>query len=134
MPRYYFHLNRPDGLDRDDIGLELPNLEAAYLGAFEAILPMTVDLTRRNENPRRYAFEIADETGTVLLDVPFSEFLDRGRRPTAPQRQPRRAGAEAARTVELIAAIGRERDALTATLAETRRLLAAARRAVCPPV
>ena len=37
MSFYHFHLRTADGLERDEIGMRHPNLEAAYLDACRAI-------------------------------------------------------------------------------------------------
>ena len=130
MPWFYFHLRGPKGLDRDDVGLELAGVEAAYLGACEAVPGMSADLAREETNPARYAFEITDAHGNLLMDVPFTEVLDRGHKP-APLRSGARLGraaAEIARTASLIFSITEEHAALEITLTETRRLLALSRK------
>jgi hypothetical protein len=38
--RYYFHLRIGDAISPDELGLELPNLETAYLEAFKAAQEM----------------------------------------------------------------------------------------------
>lgn len=130
MPRFYFHLRGPEGLDRDDVGLELASVEAAYLGACQAVPGMSADLVYEAENPIRYGFEIAGESGTVLMEVPFAEVLDRGRKRAAPPaaRRFREGRAEMERTAGLITALHEARARLDATLSETRRLLGLAKR------
>lgn len=106
MPRFYFHLRGLKGLERDDIGLELANVEAAYLGACQAVPGMSTDLIYETANPTRYAFEITGASGDLLIEVPFTEVLDRGRKPIAPRSAlRRRAAAEMARTAHLISSI-----------------------------
>lgn len=132
MPRFYFHLRGPKGLDRDSEGLELAGVEAAYLGACQAIPGMSADLVHEAENPIRYSFEITDESGTVLMEVPFAEILDRGRKRAAPPgaMRFRDCRADMARTSGLIAALSEVHATLGATLAETRRLLGLLHRGV----
>jgi hypothetical protein len=77
MPWFYFHLRGPEGLERDDIGLELANVEAAYLGACRSVPGMSADLIYETANPMRYAFEITDASGGLLMEVPFTEVLAR---------------------------------------------------------
>jgi hypothetical protein len=129
MPLFYFHLRGPKGLERDDVGLELACVEAAYLGACQAVPGMSADLAREETNPARYAFEITDARGNLLMDVPFTEVLDRGHKPAPPRSSARlgKAVAEMARTASLICSITEERAALQVTLTETRRLLALSR-------
>jgi hypothetical protein len=126
MPRFYFHLRSPKGVEQDDTGLEFAGLEDAYLEACRTIPELSADFAREERNPARYAFEITDPAGSFLMDVPFTEVLDRGRKPVAPFTAARlqKAAAEVARTAYLINSIEEQRAALQITLAETRRLLA----------
>ena len=129
MPHFYFHLRTPAGWERDQDGLDFTGLEAAYLDACRAIPDMAADLVRRKHDPLPYGFEIADEAGQLLMEVPFSEVLASGHKPRQPVRPalPQKAQAEMERTVRLIAAIMGEREALQASLRETRELVARVR-------
>lgn len=131
MPWFYFHLRGPKSLERDEVGLELASVEAAYLGAYRAIPGMSADLIHEKANPFHYAFEIADASGRLLMELPFTEFLDRGRRPAPPSPADlfRKGRAEMERTAGLLKELSAERAALEATLSETRRLLTASERA-----
>jgi hypothetical protein len=82
--RYFFHLRIGEELSPDEIGLEMPDLETAYLQAFEAAQAMWGELLAERCDPLIRAFEIADEHGRVLLQLPFSEVLERARKPTRP--------------------------------------------------
>lgn len=130
MPLFYFHLRDPMGLERDDMGLEFGGVEAAYLAACEAVPGMSADLVHERADPARYGFGIADASGNRLMDVPFTEVLDRGRKPAAPRTGAclRKAAAEMERTASLIGSIAAERAALQVTLAETKRLLGLSRK------
>ena len=130
MPRFFFHLRTPAGLERDDIGLDLDGVERAYLDAYASIPAMGVDMLLEKANPYRYAFEIMDEGGNLLMEVPFSEALDEKKKPLPPdaRRRWRKAKAEMERTARLIASLQDGRAALDATLAETMRLLAEAKK------
>jgi hypothetical protein len=75
MPRFFFHLRSQDGLSADETGTDFPCLEEAYLGTCDAILEMAVEMLRARQNPTKDAFEIADDRGNVLMEVPFSEVL-----------------------------------------------------------
>lgn len=83
MPWFYFHLRTPQGLEPDDTGLELAGIEAAYLEACASIPEISADFACEGKNPARYSFEIADPAGRLLMEVPFTEILDRGCRPGA---------------------------------------------------
>jgi len=129
MPHFYFHLRTPAGWERDQDGLDFIGLEAAYLDACRAIPDMSAALVKQKRDPLRYGFEIADAAGQFLMEVPFSEMLDRDREPrwlTMPALA-QKAQAEMERTVRLIASIMEEREALQASLRETRELVARAR-------
>ncbi|GEP07807.1 hypothetical protein [Methylobacterium oxalidis] len=78
---------------------------------------------------RRCRFEIADSASRALLEVPFTEILDKGCRPAHPAllAQRRKAAAEMERAARLIEALGEERTALLAELQNMRELLAHAR-------
>ncbi len=79
--RFYFHLRIGGSFSPDEIGLDLPDLESAYLQAFETARAMWGELLAEHSDPLIRAFEIADEHGQVLLTVPFREVLDRARKP-----------------------------------------------------
>jgi uncharacterized protein DUF6894 len=81
--RYYFHLRVGGTLSSDELGLELPDLDTAYLEAFRGAQEMWTELLAEGSDPFSRAFEIADADGRVLLTVPFREVLDRVRRPVA---------------------------------------------------
>ncbi|MET7242294.1 hypothetical protein ABZT49_02900 [Methylobacterium sp. EM32] len=136
MPHFYFHLRTPNGLNEDEVGSEFDSLEAAYLDVLDTIGAMTVDLPRQKANPWQYGFKIANAAGKTLLDLPFAEYLGRGRTSTLPPtsvdtqriadelRGRRDAAAQALlRSHALQMALQEQGAALQDTLAETRRLL-----------
>jgi hypothetical protein len=67
MPRYYFHYRNGD-LFKDDIGQQLPGLEAARRHARQVAL----DLARGGE-PKSASVVVAEEDRTVLVVQLFSE-------------------------------------------------------------
>jgi hypothetical protein len=83
--RYYFHLRIGPKLSADEIGLELPDLETAYLEAFDAAQTMWGELLSERSDPQIRAFEITDERGQLLLTLPFGEVLDRARKHSPPR-------------------------------------------------
>ncbi|MBB2964453.1 DUF6894 family protein [Methylobacterium sp. R2-1] len=131
MPRFFFHLRTPDGFDQDDVGLDLAGVECAYLEAYAAVPAISADLLREKANPYRHTLEIMDASGNLLMELPFSEVLEERRQPSPPDQRRRwhEAQAEMERTACLIADVQAEQAALRATLAETKRLLAEARKA-----
>ena len=111
------------------MGLNFIGLEAAYLDACRAIPDMAADLVKQKHDPLTYVFEIVDEAGQLLMEVPFSEILDRWhkrRRPVTPALA-QKVQAEMGRTVRLIASITEEQEALQTSVRETRGLIARAR-------
>src|SRR5215207_6775463 len=75
MPRYFFHLSAPGGYSPDDLGVEFAGIEAAYLGAYQAALDMSIEMLRDRVDPTRHSFEISDRAGHVLFELPFSEVM-----------------------------------------------------------
>lgn len=75
MPLFFFHLRTPDGLDPDEDGLLMPDLETAYLEACASIPGMAADLARSGLSPLPYTFIITDADGETLMEVPFAERL-----------------------------------------------------------
>ncbi|MDR7037783.1 hypothetical protein J2X36_002534 [Methylobacterium sp. BE186] len=76
MPLFFFHLLTDDGLEHDDIGLDLESVEVAYLEAMKAIPGVVYDFGARGRRPLHYAFEIVDAEGRHVMKVPFQEILD----------------------------------------------------------
>lgn len=81
MARYFFHFINGEMRSPDDQGLEFASAEQALVEASRAVLAMWPELLAARQDPMACAFEIADEHGTILFDLPFSEALDRCRRP-----------------------------------------------------
>jgi hypothetical protein len=73
MPRFYFHIRSPSGLEQDSQGLEFDTLDAAIADARKAgaeiLLDEAVEEAKRQE---RASFEIVDDTGRVVAKVPIS--------------------------------------------------------------
>ncbi len=110
MSQFYFHLrSQTDGLSPDELGLDLPDVETAYLEADRAVRDMARELLRKGKNPRDYAFEITTASGDLVLDLPFSETLDR---------QIGRHVANLARTIRTAKERGERAKQLTSEVAE----------------
>ncbi|WP_114946771.1 DUF6894 family protein [Microvirga calopogonii] len=130
MPRFYFHLRTAQGLKPDEIGLELPDVETAYLEAFQTALEMWPDLLRKREDPTRNTFEITDDLGHVIQTLPFAEVLDSTRGHTARRKLPhpaRTAQALADRTRCLAAALDEQVRAARESIRHSQELLSASR-------
>lgn len=75
MARFFFHLVLPGDYQVDDVGSEFPDIEAAWLGGWEAAIEIIADMLRGRRDPNGLQFEIADEQGHFLMELPFSEVL-----------------------------------------------------------
>jgi hypothetical protein len=73
MARYYFHLVTGEDYERDEIGSEHADANEAYLEAFDSAQQLTLDLIRDRVNPGRHRFDVCDERGNIVFQVPFTE-------------------------------------------------------------
>ena len=73
MGRYFFHLRGPDVEIRDDIGLELPSLDAAHEQVRRAIPDTFRELFDEGQDPFEWRFVVADRFGRVVFETPFSK-------------------------------------------------------------
>jgi hypothetical protein len=73
MPRYFFNVRSPSGLERDPQGLEFPTLDEAIADARKAGAEILLDRAVEESEKRSQAtFEIVDASGQVVAKVPFS--------------------------------------------------------------
>lgn len=79
MPRFHFHFHDGSAWDDDDIGLDLPDVEAAYLQAIAAACDMGSHLMTDGLNPALCGFEITTPEGDTLFSIAFSDLFDRDR-------------------------------------------------------
>ena len=75
MPLFHFHLTTPTDIEFDQDGIELPDLDRAYLAACQAIPETVADLADGQHDPSLCAFHIADSAGMVLMVVPLLELV-----------------------------------------------------------
>jgi len=77
MPRYFLHLKYPaheDGFARDDEGDELSDPDDLRRHVVDTACDlMTGARLRAIPDWLQCSFEVTDETGTVVLRLPFSE-------------------------------------------------------------
>jgi hypothetical protein len=78
IPRFFFNLCTNDGVERDDEGVELPDIETAYLEAFHTAAEMWIESIRHRRDPSHHRFDITDTHGSALLSVPFTEVIEGG--------------------------------------------------------
>jgi hypothetical protein len=77
MQRFYLNLHRGDALAApDDEGAEFASIEEAFLEAFSTAQELWPEFLRKRQDPREYAYHIADARGVVLMEVPFAEVLE----------------------------------------------------------
>jgi hypothetical protein len=71
MPRFFFHLH--DGVDiHDELGRELPSLDAARVEATEACRAiMAEDVRHEGQITLSHRIDIHGEDGTSMLVLPF---------------------------------------------------------------
>lgn len=77
MQRFYFNLRTSYGLEVDDNGIELASAEAAYLEAYRAAPGLAMEVVSSGGDPADYTFEVMNEVGQLLWDLPFREALGR---------------------------------------------------------
>lgn len=119
MPLFYFHLRTPGGLDSDEDGLVMADLDTAYLEACASIPGIAAELVHQGLSPMPYTFVIANAAGEPLMEVPFAERLHN------PQRTSRLSQSARARrlSVEIADVIGMAHE----TAQRSREILARAR-------
>jgi hypothetical protein len=69
--RYYFHLANSQGAIRDDVGIEVPDLETARHEALEALYELREESDSAEEEWRGWQLEIADADGNIVLAIPL---------------------------------------------------------------
>ena len=126
MPRFFFHLRGgPEGLDQDENGVDLRDVEAAYLEAHQSALDMAREWLREGRNPRGYMFEVVNGGGAVVFELPFAEALDRqaGRRPVNLPRAIRTAKEQGERMKQLSADLAQQIKDAQENLRRSQELL-----------
>ncbi len=108
MPRFFFDLASPGGLERDDLGVTFAGVEAAYMEACRAALEISMDMLRARQDPGRHRFEVRDERAALVLEIPFTEVLEPQRRPATPHRIHRQIEATMGRSRQLRAEVRAE--------------------------
>ena len=129
MPKFFFNLRNTAFLQPDELGTEFPDLDAAYLDACVAVMGMAADMERGGCNPLPFVFEIMDERGQLLLEVPFTEMLNAGEKPRkpTPQTARRQPSPQVERSQRLACEILDRITALQETVRQSRILVARSR-------
>ena len=125
MSYFFFHLRGPNGLSRDELGLDLPDVETAYLEADRAVTDMARELQAKRLNPRSYAFEITNAADEPVLELPFWETLDRvaRRRGVHLPNSMKLAVEQAERMMRLVSDVAQQTDMARENLRQTSYLL-----------
>ena len=76
MAHFFFDLHNGSVLERDEIGIDLPDFESAYLEAHRAAIDMWIEARREGRKPAYRCFEIRDAQDRMVTEIPFSEVLD----------------------------------------------------------
>ena len=71
MPQYFFHIRDETSLDRDEFGIELPDMGAVRAEAHRTIAGFMMDVALGRDRMPGQAFEVADATGTCVTIIPF---------------------------------------------------------------
>jgi PAS domain-containing protein len=74
--RYFFHLKSPDGLEIDEIGLDLAGEDAAYKAALGVMAEIAGELMHEGRSPLECSFWITDDRGERVLEAPFPALLN----------------------------------------------------------
>jgi isopentenyl phosphate kinase len=69
MPHYFFHLITADGTERDDEGINFPDLEEAKANAQSSLSEMASDDMAGGCATKFKGVEIADSQGNVVAKV-----------------------------------------------------------------
>lgn len=124
MPLYFFHLISPAERCTDETGCELPNVERAYLEVYQAALDISFEMLRSRRDPSSLRFEVTNQAGDILFDLPFLEALRPARRATAIPELHTRIHRSFDRQRELTAQLRDQFHRTRSTILETRELLA----------
>ena len=76
MPKYFFHIRTSDTFSPDDRGVDFPDVEAAKREAITAAREMIADMVLDGDPIDGMRFEVTDESGNVVLTLPFRFVLD----------------------------------------------------------
>ena len=76
MPRYYFDVHDKQGVHRDEVGLEFPNMDAAILEARRALADMTRESLLDGNMDLGFLIRDGDEGPVNLMVTMTTERLD----------------------------------------------------------
>lgn len=76
MPQYFFHIRAGEDLDRDEFGVDLPDLDSVRSEARRAVAGFMFDAAMDGQPLPGQSFEIVDGKGTCVLILPFDRVWD----------------------------------------------------------
>jgi hypothetical protein len=77
MPRYFFDTREDDKLARDDVGIDLPDTEAAKHAAARGMADLCSELLPSSQ-PRKLAIEVSDELRRPVLRLVLMFKIEEG--------------------------------------------------------
>jgi hypothetical protein len=75
VPRFFFHVREGDRLIDDPEGAEFPDLETAEADALVSARELLAGRLRKTGTLGDQRFEISDEAGRVLAEVPLRDAI-----------------------------------------------------------
>lgn len=75
MPIYYFHIRSPSQFLRDEVGLELSDIDNVRAVAQQGARDIMAEDLRAGREIDHQSFEICDEDGGVVLALNFRDVL-----------------------------------------------------------
>lgn len=124
MPLYFFHLVSPTERCLDDLGSQLPDVEQAYLEVYQAALDISFEMLRIRRDPSHLRFEVTNESGELLFDLPFAEALHPTNQAGARAREHANLRRNFNRQRELTSELRAQVQKTQSTICATRDLLA----------
>jgi hypothetical protein len=77
VPRLFFHVRGiHQELSRDELGLDVPDVETAYLMTISAARDLRSVFAARGQNPRDYTIEVTTAVDELVFELPFSVVFD----------------------------------------------------------
>ena len=81
MPRFFFSLRCPDGSVIDPDGAEFANADEAYDMAARTARTLVATDTDTEVDWLRCVFEVADDAGEVVFELPFTQAVEAAESP-----------------------------------------------------
>jgi hypothetical protein len=76
VPSYYFHILKGEVRAEDRAGVEVPDTGSISEEAIEAARDLLAEGDLQGLDRREWAFEVADETGTIVLTLAFQDAVE----------------------------------------------------------